>query len=80
MYRDPVHILAAYNAGASRVERWSRRKGVEDPEVFAERIPFAETRGYVRAIQRNQEIYRTLYPWTEVGKGFRRLEVENRPS
>ena len=63
-YQEPVHILAAYNAGASRVERWSRRNGVDDPEVFAERIPFAETRGYVRAIQRNQEIYRTLYPWT----------------
>ncbi|MGH7498455.1 MAG: transglycosylase SLT domain-containing protein [Gemmatimonadales bacterium] len=63
-YEEPVHILAAYNAGVSRVERWSRRKGVDDPEVFAERIPFAETRGYVRAIQRNQEIYRALYPWT----------------
>ena len=79
-YRDPVHVLAAYNAGASRVERWTRRKGVEDLEVFAERIPFAETRGYVRAIQRNQQIYRTLYPWTVVGNGFRRLEVEDRPS
>ncbi|MDQ3426535.1 MAG: lytic transglycosylase domain-containing protein, partial [Gemmatimonadota bacterium] len=63
-YVQPVHILAAYNAGASRVERWSRRVGVDDPEVFAERIPFAETRGYVRAIQRNQEIYRTLYSWS----------------
>lgn len=80
MYRNPVHILAAYNAGASRVERWSKRKGVEDPEVFAERIPFAETRGYVRAIQRNQDIYRMLYPWTELGSGPLRLEVENPPS
>jgi peptidoglycan lytic transglycosylase len=80
LYRDPVHILAAYNAGVSRVERWQRRKGVEDPEVFAERIPFAETRGYVRAIQRNEEIYRMLYPWTEVGMLFPRLESENRPS
>jgi soluble lytic murein transglycosylase len=80
MYRDPVHVLAAYNAGASRVERWSRRHGVEDLEVFAERIPFAETRGYVRAIQRNREIYRTLYPWAVVGNVFRRLEVEDRPS
>ena len=62
-YTQPVHVLAAYNAGASRVERWSQRVGVDDPEVFTERIPFAETRGYVRAIQRNQEIYRTLYAW-----------------
>jgi len=62
-YDRPVHVLAAYNAGVSRVERWAQRIGVDDPEVFTERIPFAETRGYVRAIQRNQEIYRSLYPW-----------------
>ena len=60
-YPRPVEVLAAYNAGASRVDRWSRRVGVEDPEVFAERIPFVETRGYVRVIQRNQELYRALY-------------------
>jgi soluble lytic murein transglycosylase len=56
-------VLAAYNAGASRVERWSTRIGVDDPEVFTERIPYAETRGYVRAIHRNEEIYRALYAW-----------------
>ena len=42
-----------------------RRIGVDDPEVFTERIPFVETRGYVRAIQRNQEIYRALYHWPD---------------
>jgi soluble lytic murein transglycosylase len=62
-YVQTVHVLAAYNAGVSRVERWSQRIGVDDPEVFTERIPFAETRGYVRAIQRNQDIYRALYAW-----------------
>jgi soluble lytic murein transglycosylase len=62
-YTETVHVLAAYNAGVSRVERWSQRIGVDDPEVFTERIPYAETRGYVRAIQRNQDIYRSLYAW-----------------
>ena len=62
-YGRPDHVLAAYNAGARRVERWTQRVGVDDPEVFAERIPFAETRGYVRAIHRNQELYRSLYSW-----------------
>ena len=38
-----------------------RRIGVEDPEVFAERISFVETRDYVRIIQRNEDIYRALY-------------------
>jgi soluble lytic murein transglycosylase len=62
-YTEPSHVLAAYNAGASRVERWAKRTGVDDPEVFAERIPFVETRGYVRIISRNQELYRSLYQW-----------------
>lgn len=62
-YPQPVQVLAAYNAGASRVERWSRKAGVEDPELFAERIPFTETRDYVRVIQRNEQFYRVLYDW-----------------
>jgi soluble lytic murein transglycosylase len=60
-YDQRAHILAAYNAGVSRVERWSKRIGVADPEVFAERISFVETRDYVRIIQRNEDIYRALY-------------------
>jgi soluble lytic murein transglycosylase len=60
-YDQRAHILAAYNAGMSRVELWSKRVGVDDPEVFAERISFVETRDYVRIIQRNEQIYRALY-------------------
>jgi soluble lytic murein transglycosylase len=60
---DPTRALAAYNAGASRVTRWSRRPGVSDPEQFTEWIPFVETRGYVRAVVRNRAVYRAVYGW-----------------
>jgi soluble lytic murein transglycosylase len=56
-----ARALAAYNAGASRVARWIQRPGSDDPELFAEWIPFAETRDYVRIVQRNAEVYRALY-------------------
>lgn len=56
-------VLAAYNAGESRVVRWARKRGAEDPEMFTERIPFAETRDYVKAVLRNREFYRVLYAW-----------------
>jgi soluble lytic murein transglycosylase len=36
---------------------------VSDPEVFAERIPFDETRDYVRIVERNVEVYKVLYGW-----------------
>ena len=59
--RHVVRALAAYNAGDGRVARWSRKPGVDDPEVFVERIPFAETRDYVRIVLRNRDLYRALY-------------------
>ena len=33
----------------------------KDAELFAEQIPFVETRDYVRIVQRNAEMYRLLY-------------------
>jgi soluble lytic murein transglycosylase len=56
-------VLAAYNAGESRVARWAQKAGASDPEVFTERIPFVETRDYVRSIVRNRAFYSTLYEW-----------------
>lgn len=60
-YPDLPRALAAYNAGGSRVRRWNRLRGVSDPEIFIERIPFVETRDYVRIVQRNVELYRALH-------------------
>jgi soluble lytic murein transglycosylase len=56
-------VLAAYNAGESRVARWINKGGAGDPEMFTERIPFVETRDYVRSIVRNRAFYRELYAW-----------------
>jgi soluble lytic murein transglycosylase len=57
----PERALAAYNAGASRLARWIRRPGSDDPELFTEWIPFTETRDYVRLVTRNASVYRALY-------------------
>lgn len=57
----PERALAAYNAGASRLARWARRPGSDDPELFTEWIPFTETRDYVRLVTRNAAVYRALY-------------------
>lgn len=56
-------VLAAYNAGESRVAKWILKAGADDPELFTERIPFVETRDYVRSIVRNREFYSSLYSW-----------------
>jgi len=58
--RLPV-VLAAYNAGPHRIDRWREFPEFSDDEQFAERIPFAETRDYVKIVQDNAHIYRELY-------------------
>jgi soluble lytic murein transglycosylase len=55
------YVLAAYNAGPSRVERWRQFPESRDADLFLERIPFDETRDYVRIVQLNARIYQTLY-------------------
>jgi soluble lytic murein transglycosylase len=53
--------LAAYNAGEGPVNRWLKRAGTADPEVFIERIPYVETRDYVRRVKYNEARYESLY-------------------
>jgi len=54
-------VFAAYNAGPQRVERWRRFPEYRDAELFTERIPYDETRDYVKILTRNVAIYRGLY-------------------
>jgi soluble lytic murein transglycosylase-like protein len=54
---DLLHALAAYNAGAGPVPRWS----ASDPDLFVERIGYSQTREYVRQIYLHYSIYRSIY-------------------
>lgn len=56
-----IWVLAAYNAGPSRMARWREMPEARDPDLFAERIPFRETRDYVKVVQQNARIYRAVY-------------------
>ena len=53
--------IAAYNAGESAVDRWEKEIVTDDSEEFVERIPYTETRGYVKLVMRNHRIYKKLY-------------------
>ncbi|MBI4540919.1 MAG: transglycosylase SLT domain-containing protein [Gemmatimonadetes bacterium] len=53
--------LAAYNAGPRRLARWRSHPEYQDEELFAERIPFAETRAYVKVVRQNARLYAALY-------------------
>ncbi len=55
-----AYALAAYNAGDNRVTDWQAAGPHSGIDEFVESIPFSETRGYVEAILRNEEIYREI--------------------
>jgi soluble lytic murein transglycosylase len=58
--RVPEYALAAYNAGDNRVADWQSAGPYHGIDEFVESIPFTETRDYVQAILRNQDIYRGI--------------------
>lgn len=56
--------VASYDAGSAPVDRWLARAPGADPDLFVEDVAYVETRGYVRSVLRNREIYRALYGGT----------------
>jgi len=59
---DQVYPLsiAAYNAGKSRVRRWLKESRRIELDRFVERIPFNETRNYVRRVTTHYARYSYL--------------------
>jgi soluble lytic murein transglycosylase len=65
-----IMTLAAYNAGGGRVQEWVRafgdpRKPGVDPIDWVERIPFTETRDYVKKIMEALQLYRSRLAGSE---------------
>jgi soluble lytic murein transglycosylase len=56
---QPVMATAGYNAGPSRARTWRADKALEGA-VYAETIPFNETRDYVRKVMSNTVYYSRL--------------------
>ncbi len=52
--------LAAYNAGPDVAKRWAKRLPARDFDEFVERIPYKETRNYVKLVYRNYRVYSYL--------------------
>jgi soluble lytic murein transglycosylase len=62
--------LAAYNAGGGRVQEWMKafgdpRDARTDPIDWIERIPFSETRDYVKKIMETLQLYRSRLAGSE---------------
>jgi len=56
----PVLASAAYNAGPGRARRWRAERPLEGA-IYAETIPFNETRDYVKKVMNNSVYYAALF-------------------
>lgn len=54
-------MAAGYNGGPHRVKSWIKKTGSIDFDVFIEKIPFAETRTYVKRVLAYKSIYEKIY-------------------
>ena len=57
---QPVVASAAYNAGPGRARRWRADRPLEGA-IYAETIPFSETRDYVKKVMSNAVYYSALF-------------------
>lgn len=57
---QPVLASAAYNAGPGRAKKW-RADGALEGAIYAETIPFNETRDYVKKVMSNAMVYSALF-------------------
>jgi soluble lytic murein transglycosylase len=55
------YALGSYNAGDLPVRQWIGSGEYKDIAEYVESIPYTETREYVQAILRNQQIYHEIY-------------------
>jgi soluble lytic murein transglycosylase len=78
--RVPEYALAAYNAGDNRVTDWQAAGPYNGVDEFVESIPFTETRDYVQAILRNQDIYRGIDQYAQSVQAAQRADAGTSPA
>jgi len=54
---QPLLASAAYNAGPGRARRWRDDEKILEGAIYAETIPFSETRDYVKKVLKNSVYY-----------------------
>jgi soluble lytic murein transglycosylase len=57
-----VYALAAYNAGPTRVTKWSKGAAMTNSVAFLSEMDFPGTRKYVRSVTQQYQHYRESFP------------------
>ncbi|MBQ8887333.1 MAG: transglycosylase SLT domain-containing protein [Candidatus Gastranaerophilales bacterium] len=60
-FNNDLMVIAAYNGGEGSVSKWIRLYGTEDLDEFVEKIPYDETRNYVKKVFKTYHMYQKVY-------------------
>ena len=60
-FNNPLFAVSSYNAGPNATKRWINMYGVRDLDFFVEKIPYAQTKDYVKKVFANYWTYLNLY-------------------
>ena len=60
-YKSPIHVLTSYNANPRATEKWMENIDSSHALAYVERIPYRETRAYVKLVMRNYFYYKRWY-------------------
>ena len=60
-HSSDLYALASYNGGHNAVSTWINKIDTNDPEEFVERIPYQETKDYIKQIYKNYWVYNSIY-------------------
>lgn len=60
-FKSPIYVLTSYNASPRATSRWLKNFADADKLEFIERIPYKETKAYVKLVLRNYFYYKRWY-------------------
>ncbi len=61
----PSAAVGSYNAGPEAVAGWLRGEAMLDDDIWVEKIPYSQTRSYVKRVLRSLNVYHTFYGRSE---------------
>jgi soluble lytic murein transglycosylase len=72
-FGEPALAVAAYNAGPAPVVAWASDRAGMPLDAWVESIPYRETRGYVKVVLAEWDVYRAV-----AGEPTPRLDPDQR--
>ena len=57
----PMYAVGGYNGGPNAMNKWRKLIKDEDTDVFAETIPYAESKNYIKKVYRSRYNYSKIY-------------------